>query len=207
MAADSTHISPADQAADRTRDLVERAMSGDRSAFNQLTVMYWEDIFRLVYYRLRSRMDAEDLTQEIFIKALGNISRLRKPDRFRSWLYTIGLNRIRDFKRKRRWLSFFGSPDDGQGPLSGPRAMDDSPSALDGVLRAEFWKKVEDFSTGLSPAEREVFMLRFMDQLTIREVAETMGRSQSAVKTHLYRAIAKFREKPGLLELLKDGQS
>ena len=61
--------------------LVEKARDGSRTAFNELVDLFQKDIFRMVFYRTRSRMDAEDLTQDIFIQAFKNLSRLKTPDR------------------------------------------------------------------------------------------------------------------------------
>ena len=91
--------------------LVTAARKGSREAFNRLVDRFQGDIFRMVYYRTRSRSDAEDLTQEIFLKAFRNLPRLKRDDRFKSWLYSIAVNRIRDYYRKTRLLSLFtGSP-------------------------------------------------------------------------------------------------
>jgi len=65
--------------------LVEKARAGSRIAFEQLVDLFQEDIFRTVYYRTRSRMDAEDLTQDIFIKAFKNLSGLKAFDRLRDF--------------------------------------------------------------------------------------------------------------------------
>jgi len=61
------------------------------------------------------------------------------------------------------------------------------------LLRREFWDRLKKFAGGLSRWEREIFFLRFLDQLTIREIAEALQKSESAVKTHLYRAVNKFK--------------
>ncbi len=88
--------------------LVEKARGGSRTAFNELVDLFQKDIFRMVFYRTLSRMDAENLTQDIFIQAFKNLSRLKTPDWFRSWLFSISLNRIRDFHRKKRFMTLFG---------------------------------------------------------------------------------------------------
>jgi len=201
-----------DQAPSQTRmsgtggqvtSLVERARDGGREAFGQLVELFQEPIFRMVYYRTRSRMDAEDLTQEIFVKAFKNLSKLRDPKRFRTWLFRMAVNRVTDFYRKKRLLAIFKTRDhDSEAdPKEVERRQD--PSALDDVIKEEFWKHVTSFSDNLSRREKEVFFLRFMDHLSIREIAQVLDKSQSAVKTHLYRGLKKFKEDPSLLQLLE----
>ena len=188
----------------RVTSLVERARDGDRSAFEELVDLFQEAIFRMVYYRTRSRMDAEDLTQEIFIRAFENLSKLRDLERFRTWLFRMAINRVRDFYRKKRVLGFFRTVEDDTDADLADVEIQDDPGALDCIIRQEFWKQVKLFSKRLSRLEREVFFLRFMDHLNIREIAQVMDKSESTVKTHLYRGLKKFKENSTLLQLLEE---
>ena len=185
----------------RVTSLVEKARDGDRSAFEELVDLFQEAIFRMVYYRTCSRMDAEDLTQEIFIRAFENLSKLRDLERFRTWLFRMAVNRVRDFYRKKRVLGFFRTVEDDTDADLADVEIQDDPGALDYIIRQEFWKQVKSFSNMLSRLEREVFFLRFMDHLNIREIAQVMDKSESTVKTHLYRGLKKFKENSTLLDL------
>jgi len=183
--------------------LVERARDGDRKAFGQLVELFQGPIFRMVYYRTRSRMDAEDLTQEVFVKAFRSLSKLRDPERFRTWLFRMAVNRMTDFYRKKRLLAIFQTREHDSEADSKDVERQQDPSALDDVIKEEFWKHVTSFSDNLSRREKEVFFLRFMDHLSIRETAQVLDKSESAVKTHLYRGLKKFKEDPSLLRLLE----
>ncbi len=201
----STHNAPDSQSADtQLTQLVKRARDGNRLAFDQLIDRYQGDIYRMIYYRIRVRMDAEDLTQDVFIRAYRSISRLREPARFRSWLYTIAVNRVNDYLRKKRVRSIFKSTDEGTDIQ--PVATDDqeAPEALEQVLKKDFWRQVGRIAKKLSKMEREVFMLRFMDSLNIAEIAQILKKSESTVKTHLYRALAKFKKEKGLRQFLQE---
>ena len=70
-------------------------------------------------------------------------------------------------------------------------------------MRQEFWEQVRSFTGKLGRWEREVFLLRFLDQLGIREIAQVLHKSESAVKTHLYRALGKFKGNPEIVRLLE----
>ena len=183
--------------------LAARACGGERAAFEQLIDRFQAQIFRMVYYRTSSRMDAEDLTQEIFIQAYQHVNRLQDPKRFRAWLYTIAANRVRDFLRRRRMLSFFVTATEDE-PLDIPdRQTHANPGSLDRLIQREFWSELQRLAAQLSRWEREVFFLRFIDQLSLREIAEVLNKSESAVKTHLYRALQKFKENRELIVLLQ----
>lgn len=174
--------------------LVEEARNGNRDAFEQIIGLFHQDIFRMIYYRTQSRMDAEDVAQEVFLQAYKSLAKLKEVNRFRPWLFTIALNRVRDFQRKRRLLAFLGISASEEEPESRDFDADSAPSALDQLMKHEFWSEVKRLSNKLSSAEREVFFMRFMDELSIREIADILKKSESAVKTHLYRALKKFKD-------------
>ena len=94
--------SPTDCAEAPWTHLVKKAKAGSRSAFTELVDLFQDDIFKMVFYRIRTQMDAEDITQEVFMQAYKNLSGLKKVDRFKSWLFSIAVNRVLYFKRKKR---------------------------------------------------------------------------------------------------------
>ena len=183
--------------------LVVQARAGDRNAFEKLVAIHQDEIFRLVFFRTRSRMDSEDLTQDIFMSAFKYLPQLKDSDRFRPWLYRIALNRVHDFHRKNRFLAFFGMTEDRGEANAADVEPHRDPGALDKVIRQEFWSHVKELSKRFSPMEREVFSLRFVDDLNLREIALVLNRSESAVKTHLYRAIKKFKDDSALSDFLQ----
>ena len=183
--------------------LVERARRGDANAFEKLMVAHQDEIFRLVFFRTRSRFDSEDLTQDIFMAALKYLPQLKDSDRFRPWLYRIALNRVHDFHRKNKFLAFLGITEHREQTDVADVEPHRNPGGLDIVIRKEFWSHVRQLSKRFSRMEREVFFLRFVDDLSLREIAQTLKRSESAVKTHLYRAISKFKQDSALSDFLQ----
>jgi len=184
--------------------LVNQAKDGNRSAFAQLVDQFQADVFRMVYYRIRSRADAEDIAQDVFLKAYQKISSVKDVTRFRGWLFSITLNRIRDFQRKKRFRSLFKVEDDNIEYEPPDKTGIDQPEALDHVLRKDFWRQIRLILNKLSKMEREVFLLRFFDHLNINEIAGVLKKNESTIKTHLYRALAKFKKEPGIRQLLKE---
>jgi RNA polymerase sigma-70 factor (ECF subfamily) len=184
--------------------LVEQAKDGNQWAFAQLVDQFHADVFRMVFYRIRSRSDAEDITQDVFLKAYQKIPTVKDATRFRGWLFSVALNRIRDFKRKKRFRSLFKREDENIEARSTAGQETDQPEALDHVLREDFWRQVRLLLNKLSKMEREVFLLRFFDNLYINEIAGTLKKNESTIKTHLYRALAKLRKEPALRQLLNE---
>ncbi|UCF56950.1 MAG: RNA polymerase sigma factor [Deltaproteobacteria bacterium] len=183
--------------------LAESAQAGNRSSFEKLVGMFQAKIFRMAYYRTGSHMDAEDLTQDIFVKAFKGLPKLKDVNLFRPWLFSIALNSVRDFKRKKRILLFFGTESESKNFESADLDIHENPQALSHLIREEFWQHVRHFTKNLSRWEREVFLLRFLDQLSIKEIAHVLYKSESAVKTHLYRSLRKFKDNPELALLLQ----
>ena len=184
--------------------LVNQAKGGNRSAFAQLIDQFQADVFRMVYYRIRSRADAEDIAQDVFLKAYQKISSIKDASRFRGWLFSITLNRIRDFQRKKRFRSLFKAEDENIESQPPVETGTDQPDALDHVLREDFWRQIRLILNKLSKMEREVFLLRFFDHLNLNEIAGALKKNESTIKTHLYRALAKFKKEPGVRQLLKE---
>jgi RNA polymerase sigma-70 factor (ECF subfamily) len=184
--------------------LVNQAREGNRSALAQLADRFHEDIFRMVFYRIRSRVDAEDITQDVFLKAFQKISSVKDAAKFRGWLFSIALNRIRDVQRKKRFRSLFKMEDENIESHPTEKTDSDQPEALELVMRKDFWRQIGLILKKLPNMEREVFLLRFFDHLGINEIAGVLKKNESTVKTHLYRALAKFKKEPVMRRLLNE---
>ena len=195
---------PQTKDSEQTASLVEKARSGKRFAFEQLAALFHEGIFRMVYYRTRSTMDAEDITQDIFLQAFKNLSRLKETHKFKSWLFSIAVNKVRDFHRKKRFQNLFGSFSENENEVQPEYEQDGNPEAEENLLRQDFWKNIKILLDKLPRMEKEVFTLRFMDHLSIKEISAVLIKGESTVKTHLYRAVGKFKKDPLMLEFLKE---
>ncbi len=197
--------SPADDGTDAPwTPLVKRAKAGSRSAFTALVDIFKDDIFKMIFYRIRTQMDAEDITQEVFMQAFKKLPGLKKPERFKSWLFSIAINRVRDFYRKKRFRSLFQPSDAGNNIQPLDNQIHNQPEAVDELMKQDFWKQIGLILNKLSRMEREVFLLRFLDLLSIKEISTVLKKNESTVKTHLYRALVKFRKSASTRQLLKE---
>jgi len=202
------HPSPGKAFEEQTILLAQKAVSGNLQAFNQLADIYYNKIFRMVYYRIKYKMDAEDLTQEIFTQAFKNLNSLKDTEKFKSWLFSIAINKVRDFKRKKQFVSMFGFFPAGNNEEKdeSDTEPDSRPDAnpLYNVMRQNFWKQFEDVLKRLSNLEKEVFLLRFLDHLGINEISAALDKNESTVKTHLYRALKKLKDDDSVKRLLEE---
>ncbi len=183
-----------------SRELIaENARDGDSKAVDMLISHYHMDIFKMVYYRTGSKMDAEDITQDIFIKMVKSLKHLRDTTVFKPWLYRIAVNIINDYYRKKKLLSLFVS---GREPeyMWVDSGVTEDPS--DNLMKKEFYSSLFEFTKMLSKNEKEIFLLRFVDELKIKEIAETLKKNENTIKTYLYRSIKKFQNNYELRSLL-----
>jgi RNA polymerase sigma-70 factor (ECF subfamily) len=196
---------PSEAAGFSTVDLVAKARNGDRMAFHRLVDHFQPEIYRMIFYRTHSRMDAEDLTQDVMLKAYKHITRLKSPEVFRSWLYRIAVNRVKDYYRRQKFQSLFGFVSMDQEGFHETGEMAAAPEVDGGMSKKDFWKQIGRMLTRLSAVEKEVFLLRFFDQLTIKEMSAALHKSESTIKTHLYRALRKIRAMAGKFDGLLEG--
>lgn len=187
--------------------LAEMAVAGNLNAFDQLVDLYYNNIFKMVYYRIRSGMDAEDVTQDIFTQVFKNIKSLKDFSLFKSWLFSIAVNKVRDFQRKKRFTSLFGVLSDNNQGNEQENEYETSAAEsgpLESVIRQNFWKQFETILNRLSYLEKEVFLLRFIDHLGIKEISMALKKNESTVKTHLYRALKKIKDDSSVKEILRE---
>lgn len=169
-------------------ELVARAIKGDEQAMALLYETYFDRIYRYAYLRLNNRTEAEDVAQDVFIRALAAIKKYEERDvPFTAWLFRIAHNQVIDHVRKEKRekrVSFDDCPN-----------LQASEPPLDYL--AEKNMEIEDITERigkLSPAQREVISLRFGAEMPIAEVAAVLGKSQGTVKALQYNAVAALRK-------------
>jgi RNA polymerase sigma-70 factor (ECF subfamily) len=167
-------------------ELVERART-DAEAFGQLYERYAPLIYRFVYNRLRDPSVAEDLTADVWYKALRGIDRYQQTGRpFRSWLYQIASHTITDHLRRRRSaldLDAAGDQPDGRPPVA------------DQVVQRTELQRVWAAVDRLNEAQRTAISLKLGQDMHTADVAAVMGRSEGAVKLLVHRGLAAVRER------------
>ncbi len=168
--------------------LVERAKR-EREAFGQLYDRYVRRVYGAIYARVGNRAEAEDLTAQVFLKALENLSRLdASRGGFGPWIFGIARNLVVDrHRRKSRRVTI---PVEAAPAWQEPRTHDGLEQAAIGKQRAGcLWQRALE----LPAAQRQVIELRFVQGLKTEEIASVMGRSAAAVKQLTYRALEHLR--------------
>jgi RNA polymerase sigma-70 factor (ECF subfamily) len=167
----------------RIRALIELAQGGDAEAFGQLYDRYVTGVFRYLYFRVGSTQLAEDLTAETFLRALRSLHTFEwKGKDFSAWLTTIARNLMNDHFKSRRVRSEFSTdtfpdrPDAGRGPEE---------DVLSSLSNEELMQAV----SRLPDDQRDCVLMRFVQELSIAETAQVLGRSEGAIKQLQLRAV------------------
>jgi RNA polymerase sigma-70 factor (ECF subfamily) len=168
-------------------ELVKSAKRGDKNAFSGLYKYYITPIFRFVYFRVRNRVDAEDLTQSIFLKTWSNLPKYKQRENpFSSWLYAIARNTVTDFwKKKKDWnISELGE----NTTKEERKPIDD---LIDEERDLEIIKKLMEL---LSEEQQEVMVLKFIDGLSNKEISKIINKKEDAVRQIQSRALKILKE-------------
>ena len=165
-------------------NLIERARSGDDDAFLKLFQKYEQEIYRTAFIYVKNQNDALDAVQETAYRSFKSIKNLKEPKFFKTWLIRIAISCSLDILRKRKKVILLT-------PEFEEYITDDVEDAND-IYILEV--TVQDLIKCLNENEKSVIILRFYQDLTIREVSETMDIPLGTAKTVLYRALKKLRE-------------
>ncbi len=179
--------------------LAARARNGDRDAFAALYDSYSGPIFNLCFRMMAGRSDlAEELTQDIFLKAWLKLPRAKEETKFGPWLYRVGQRVCLDEIRHRRLLAF--KPWDAFVATFHPSQVSPEPTPLDTVIESQVGDEVQIVLNALKPQHRMVLLLREYHELSYDDIAEVFVTTRAAVKSLLYRARCEFATKVVRLE-------
>lgn len=173
-------------------DLVQRALQGDQAAYARLRNKYWRAINTMLSRMIRNKSDAEDLTQEAFIKAFNSLGSFNTDYAFSTWLYKIASNNCIDYLRKRRLKTVsIDAPmqtHDGevQMELPDPNAVRPDVPITAGERTAVLQEAIKN----LPEKYRIVIELRHTQEMEYADIAKQLNLPLGTVKAHLFRARA-----------------
>ena len=168
------------------RRLVERAQQGDRKALEELYLMHFDRIYSYLQMSVGNRHDAEDLTNQTFVKMLESIDRFQwRKVPVSAWLFRIAHNLAMDhFRSRRRWQPEEEPPEP---PDSEERSAEEE--ALHSIGRQSMLEMIE----GLSQDQQQVLTLKFVFNFSNGEVATILGKTEGAIKSLQHRALGSLQ--------------
>lgn len=174
--------------------LIERFQGGDTAVFDRLFVRYQPRIHRVIGSIILNPEDTADLTQDVFLRAYRGLTGFKKGSQFYSWLYRIAINCCIDFMRQKAVRKLIvNQPPCGEvlytyplnrRPITPTQALDNK--EMQAHLRTAIMQ--------LTPKRREVFILRYFEGLSVKEIAHKMRRSPGTIKAHLFHAREKLQD-------------
>ena len=172
------------------KEIVRRAQNGDKEAFSIIYQKYGKQIFRFVYWRTSDKHLSEDILQDVFLKAWRNIGSYKERNLpIRAWLYKIARNTVIDHYRVKK--PEFSLEESTIGLI-----YSNTDSLREVSLKLEVEKAKRAINL-LPETQKEVIILRFIEELTNKEVAKIIKKSETSVRIIQHRALKKLREMLG----------
>jgi len=177
------------QVADEAQ-VIARILRGETHLFHDLIRPYERSVYVMVLSLLQNDADAEDASQEAFLKAFRNLAKFRSESKFSTWLISIALNEARSKLRqkKARKIESLDSGSEVDGHVSPAILRDWREVPSEALERMEVRRMIQLAIADLPGIYREIFLLRDVEELSVNESAEALGISIGAVKVRLHRA-------------------
>lgn len=170
--------------------LVEAAKNGSQAAFGELMERYRESVYFTMFKMVKNSDDADDLTIEAFGKAFNRIDQYSPSFAFSTWLFKIASNNCIDFIRKKRVkvTSLDTGYTRGDGEVMYLEVSSQTQNPEEVIIHGQKVKLMRDLVTKLKPRYRELVELRYFEELSYEEIAETLDLPLGTVKAQLFRA-------------------
>lgn len=177
-------------------ELIRQVRAGDVELFEYFVRRYQRRMTRVAYRLLKDAGEADSAAQETFLRAYRSLGRFREGSTFETWVTRICINWCKDRLKRRRLVLYFHErpPDwDAGGPRETAPHPDPSPERR--TLSREIRERLRAAMAALSGRQRMVFVLKHFEELSIPEIAEVTGLDTGTIKSHLFRAAQKIRER------------
>jgi len=174
---------------DEERRTIEAVLAGERAAFRVLVERHHRGVHAMIYRLVHSAADADDLAQQAFVSAFGALGSFRLEQRFSTWLYRIAINLARDhLKSKKRTEAPLGDGEVQDAAFAGRVAPTDA-----ATLARQRQALVQRALMTLSLEDREILVLKDVEELPFEEIKRITGRPVTALKIRAVRARARLR--------------
>jgi RNA polymerase sigma-70 factor (ECF subfamily) len=167
------------------KEIIEKAKNGEKEAFGLLYDYYHSRIYRFIFLKVSNKQDAEDITHQVFLSAWQNIKNYESQGfPFSSWLYRISRNAVIDFYRRKK----------NEIPLEEVSNVLNDELKIDKIDLKIQMEKVMKALKKLKPEYQDIIIMRFVDDLSIKEAAKALDKSEGAVKIMQHRAINSLKK-------------
>ena len=176
------------------QQLIACYLKGDENSLEILIKHYLKPIYSFVYRYIGNSQDAEDITQEVFVKTWRNLKKFDRNRSFKTWIFSIAKNTCIDALKKKKTIPFSKfANEEGKNVLL-ETLVDPAPLPNELFERADITKMLTSVTEKLSPQYRMVLFLRYNDHFTFREIAEVSGEPLHTVKSRHRRALIQLKK-------------
>lgn len=170
----------------------------DPEVYGKLYDIYVNQIYRFIYFKVGRKEEAEDLTGDVFLKTWQYINEMGSEviDNLRAFLYQTARNAVIDFYRSRDQKEFVVLPQEQENDEEKPsmEIIDEKQDLVEKIELASDLEEVKKALQKIREEYREIIILRFVEEMSVKETAEILGKSEGAVRVLLHRAIAALKE-------------
>lgn len=176
--------------------LARRALKGDQQAFAEIVALYQDKLYHMAFRMLGSRQEAEDVTQEAFLRVYRNLDRYDESMKFSTWIYRIATNLCIDRLRKRRAIYSLDAESSEHEGLDGYALIPgDNRTPESEMLITETQRIVREAIDTLPAKYKSVMVLRYLHDLSLQEIGEVLDMPVTTVKTRVHRGREFLRKK------------
>lgn len=171
--------------ADSMALLFARAKTGDEAAFGEIYNLFFKKIYRFIFFRVGHKEVAEDLAEEVFLKAFAKIASINQDSAFEGWLYQISRNLVIDYYRQKKSTVALEEIEN---------TLEYETNVVDIENLQEQQKVFLKLLKELGAEQQVVIKLKFLEELENSEIAELLGKNEGAIRVIQHRAIIKLQE-------------
>lgn len=170
---------------DRLNGLIIAARQGNEAAYTELYDLFFEKIYRFIFFRVGHKEVAEDLTEDVFIKVFKSLRALQQDKLFESWVYQIARNRIIDYYRSKKLVI----------PLEEVENTLEYETNVVDIVNLEAQQKIFiKLLKELTPEQQTVIKLKFLEDMENTEIAAIMDKTEGTIRVIQHRAISKLKD-------------
>jgi len=168
--------------------LVKQALAGDRQAFAEIVELYKNKIFQVAYRMLGNRTEAEDISQETFLRVYANLARYDQNHKFSTWIYRIATNLCIDrLRKKQATFSLDQEINSGEGLDMYSQIADKNKGPEQEVMTLELQNEVQQAIDQLPIKYKSIMVLRYIEDLSLQEISEIIDLPVTTIKTRIHR--------------------
>lgn len=169
--------------------LIANYFAGDEKSLEVLIKSYLKPIYSFVYRYVGSEQEAEDITQEVFVKVWRNLKKFDRSKKFKTWIFSIAKNTSIDYLRKKKAIPFSNFKNEEGENILIETLTDPAPLPNEIFERASIAEMLNSVMQQLSPKYRMVLFLRYNDHFNFREIAEALDEPINTIKSRHRRAL------------------